>query len=73
MLIQDDEEMQQITNSCADEQSIRLTPLNFAKDVLQTKAAMRWETHKQLEDISIDDIIAETRKLYSYVNEGNNS
>ena len=46
---------------------IRMSLLNLAKEILQHKAAMRWETHKQIEDITIDSLISETRKLYSFV------
>lgn len=48
---------------------IRMSLLNLAKEILQHKAAMRWETHKQIEDITIDSLINETRKLYSFVTE----
>ena len=49
---------------------LRLQVLHLAKDVLQGKAAMRWETHKQMEDITIDSLIEESKKLYSFVTAG---
>jgi len=49
---------------------LRLQVLHLAKEVLQGKAAMRWETHKQMEDITIDSLIEESKKLYSFVTDG---
>ena len=48
-------------------QDLKLQLLQLAKDVLQQKAAMRWETHQQIEDVTIDSLISETQKLYEFV------
>ena len=48
-------------------QDLKLQLLQLAKDVLQQKAAMRWETHQQIEDVTIDSLINETQKLYEFV------
>lgn len=52
--------------TCSDIE-LRLQVLHLAKEVLQGKAAMRWETHKQIEDITIDSLITESIKLYNFV------
>ena len=51
------------------DEDLKMQLLHLAKEVLQHKAHMRWETHKQCEDITIDMLIDETRKLYSFVTE----
>ena len=71
MLIDDQEQNKEISN-CEDEgssQGLRLQLLHLAKDVLQHKAAMKWETHKMCEDVTVDNLIEETRKLYNFVTE----
>ena len=50
-------------------QDLKLQLLQLAKDVLQQKAAMRWETHQQIENVTIDKLIEETQKLYNFVTE----
>jgi hypothetical protein len=50
-------------------QDLKLQLLTLAKDVLQQKAAMRWETHQQIENVTIDKLIEETQKLYKFVTE----
>lgn len=48
-------------------ESLRLELLNVSKDILLGKAAMRWETHKSYEDVSIDDIILQAQKMFAFV------
>ena len=71
MLIDNNEETTEQQNNfdqaaCSDIE-LRLQVLHLAKEVLQSKAAMRWETHKQMEDITIDSLIQESIKLYNFV------
>lgn len=47
---------------------IKLQLLALAKEIIQQNAAMRWETHKRCEDISVDMVIKEARKLVKFVN-----
>ena len=47
--------------------ALRLQVLDMAKEVLQTKAAMRWETHKQANDITVEELIQEAIKIYDFV------
>ena len=49
------------------EEGLRLQVLHLAKDILQQKAVMRWETHKKCEDITIDTVIHEAQKLYNFI------
>ena len=73
MLINADEneeqqsEKQQFDQAACSDIELRLQVLHLAKEVLQGKAAMRWETHKQMEDITIDSLIQESIKLYNFV------
>ena len=72
MLIDSDtnsEEVEVVQAPCSDIE-LRLQVLHLTKDVLQGKAAMRWETHKQMEDITIDSLIEESKKLYNFVTGG---
>jgi len=46
--------------------SLRCSLLTMAKDILQTKAQMRWQSHNQIEDITIEQIIEEADKLYKF-------
>lgn len=65
-----EDEIVETFDTCAEtDMGVRMQLLNLAKEILQHKAAMRWETHKQIEDITIDSLIEETRKLYSFVTE----
>ena len=50
------------------EVELKLQLLHLAKDIIQQNAAMRWETHKSLEDVSVDVVIKETRKLLRFIN-----
>ena len=47
---------------------VKLQLLHLAKDVIQQNAAMRWETHKRCEEINVDMIIKEARKLLRFIN-----
>lgn len=47
---------------------LKLQLLHLSKDIIQQNAAMRWETHKKLEDINVDIVIKEARKLLKFVN-----
>ena len=68
MLVNNDEQKeQQLDQTVCSDIELRLQVLHLAKEVLQGKAAMRWETHKQLEDITIDSLILESIKLYKFV------
>ena len=68
MLVNNDEQKeQQLDQAVCSDIELRLQVLHLAKEVLQGKAAMRWETHKQLEDITIDSLILESIKLYKFV------
>lgn len=50
------------------EVEVKLQLLHLAKDVIQQNAAMRWETHKRCEEINVDMIIKEARKLLRFIN-----
>jgi len=68
MLVNNNEQKeQQLDQTVCSDIELRLQVLHLAKEVLQGKAAMRWETHKQLEDITIDSLILESIKLYKFV------
>ena len=72
MLVSDQNEEARMENPeppCSDIE-LRLQVLHLAKEVLQGKAAMRWETHKQMEDVTIDSLIEESKKLYNFVTDG---
>ena len=71
MLLPDQAEESEVSVEapCSDIE-LRLQVLHLTKEVLQGKAAMRWETHKQMEDITIDSLIEESKKLYDFVTAG---
>ena len=76
MIIDNEGKVVQNENNKTDEhaekinaEDLKLQLVALVKDVLQQKAAMRWETHKQIEDVTIDKIIEETKKLYNFVRE----
>jgi hypothetical protein len=41
--------------------------LNLSKDILLGKAAMKWETHKQYDNVSIHQIIEEAESMFRFV------
>ena len=49
------------------EQSLRMQLLIISKDTLLSKSAMKWETHKTYEDVSVDSIISEASKMFVFV------
>ena len=49
------------------EESLRLELLNLSKDILLGKAAMKWETHKQYDNVSIQQIIEEADRMFNFV------
>jgi len=48
-------------------EDLKMQILHLAKEILQNKAAMKWETHKQCEDISVDVLISEAEKIYQFI------
>jgi len=57
-------------NPDVNEEDLRLQIVQLAKDILQQKASMRWETHKQCEDITVDKVIDEARKILKFIKKG---
>lgn len=49
------------------EESLRLQMLILSKEILLGKSAMKWETHKQYEDVSVLEIIEEAQKMFEFV------
>ena len=46
---------------------LRLQLLIISKDILMGKAAMRWETHKQYGDVSVNEIIEQAQNMFTFV------
>ena len=59
--------LQQGPPTLSPEESLRLELLNLSKDILLGKAAMRWETHKQYEDVTVTEIISEAYRMFEFV------
>jgi len=53
--------------SLSPEEALRLQLLIISKDILLGKAAMRWETHKQYEDVAVKEIINEAERMFEFV------
>lgn len=49
------------------DEGLRLQLLMLSKDILLGKAAMRWETHKQYNDVEVTEIISEAQRMFSFV------
>ena len=49
------------------EESLRLELLNLSKDILLGKAAMKWETHKQYDNVTVSQIIEEADNMFNFV------
>jgi hypothetical protein len=49
------------------EESLRLELLNLSKDILLGKAAMKWETHKQYDNVTVRQIIEEADSMFNFV------
>jgi hypothetical protein len=49
------------------EETLRFELLNLSKDILLGKAAMKWETHKQYDNVSIHQIIEEAESMFRFV------
>ena len=69
----DDEEQQQQQGMVAEPENLdsneglRFQLLVLSKEILMGRAAMKWETHKQYESISVNDIVVEADRMYSFV------
>jgi len=46
---------------------IRMQLLHLSKDILEHRAHLKWETHKKAEEVTIDEVIVEAKKLYNFV------
>jgi hypothetical protein len=70
--VDDDQQQQQqaMTAECGNldsSEALRFQLLVLSKEILMGRAAMKWETHKQYESISVNDIVAEADKMYTFV------
>ena len=54
-------------DSLTPEESLRMQLLIISKDILLGKSAMKWETHKIYEDVSVESIIEEANKMFLFV------
>ncbi len=48
-------------------EGLRFQLLVLSKEILMGRAAMKWETHKQYESVTVSDIVGEADKMYSFV------
>jgi len=55
------------------DEGLRLQLLMLSKEILLGKAAMRWETHKQYNDVDVLEIINEAQKMFEFVKGKNES
>ena len=46
---------------------LRLQLLNLAKEILEHQSHLKWETHKEVIDVSIYDVIEGAEKLKKFV------
>lgn len=76
----EDEEMEEIVGTemvnpgaLSPDESLRLQLLMLSKEILLGKAAMRWETHKQYNDVDVLEIINEAQKMFEFVKGKNES
>ena len=48
-------------------EGLRFQLLVLSKEILMGRAAMKWETHKQYESVSVSEIVGEADRMYSFV------
>ena len=48
-------------------EGLRFQLLVLSKEILMSRAAMKWETHKQYESVSVGDIVCEADRMYAFV------
>ena len=48
-------------------EGLRFQLLVLTKEILMSRAAMKWETHKQYESVSVNEIVGEADRMYSFV------
>jgi len=48
-------------------EGLRFQLLVLSKEILMGRAAMKWETHKQYESVTVDDIVGDADRMYSFV------
>ena len=46
---------------------LRLQLLGLSKEILEHRTSLMWETHKDVVDVSIEDVVAGARKLLDFV------
>ena len=57
------QQLEQLTSN----ESLRFQLLVLSKEILMARAAMKWETHKQYESVTINHIVVEANKMYDFV------
>tara|TARA_Y100001973_G_scaffold102324_1_gene167138 strand:- start:1897 stop:2148 length:252 start_codon:yes stop_codon:yes gene_type:complete len=60
------EEEENLTDLNTNE-GLRFQLLVLSKEILMGRAAMKWETHKQYESVSVSEIVGEANRMYSFV------
>lgn len=66
----DEEEQQHQAGDVVDlntNEGLRFQLLVLSKEILMSRAAMKWETHKQYESVSVTEIVGEADRMYSFV------
>jgi hypothetical protein len=68
-VVQAEEEVQYVIdpNTEMNDKQLRLQLLSLSKDILEHQSHLMWETHKNVVDVSIEDIVAGAGKLLDFV------
>ena len=53
-----------------DSMQLRLQLLGLSKEILEHRTSLMWETHKDVVDVSIEDVVVGARKLLDFVSGG---
>ena len=53
-----------------DGMQLRLQLLALSKEILEHRTHLMWETHKDVVDVSIEDVVVGARKLFDFVSDG---
>lgn len=64
-ITQEQDEEQEVVG--ADSMQLRLQLLGLSKEILEHRTGLMWETHKDVVDVSIEDVVAGAKKLLDFV------
>jgi len=62
--------VQEVEPVALDSMQLRLQLLSLSKEILEHQSHLMWETHKEVVDVSIEDVVSGARTLLDFLDNG---